>query len=162
MPLVQTLNQSGQPLTQQRIHYQVLLWQLPVSYSGYPKIYIYNLLVLDVAGTMALVLSQNDFTPAQLSSYLKKISSLITEDFTINNTGIFYNENKTVIDNAIDTGYKVKGRMDQKTLVNILYNYPSDGKENWIYGQSLSETSSLYSLASPLSALLFIITILVL
>ncbi|KAG2199498.1 hypothetical protein INT47_009952, partial [Mucor saturninus] len=109
-----------------------------------------------VAGTMALMLSQNDFSPAELASHLKKVSSLITENFTINNTGSFYNENKTVIDNAIDTGYKVKGRQNQKTLVNILYNYPTDGKENWIYGQALSQASEKYPLVAFISAIPFI------
>lgn len=109
---------------------------------------------------MALLLSERDFTPPQLANYLKRISSLVTEDFSINNTGTFYSENKTVVDNSIDMGYKVKGRMNKKTRVNILYNYPEDGKENWIYGQSLSQASSLiYSSASPLYALLFIITV---
>ncbi|KAI8067414.1 peptidase S8/S53 domain-containing protein [Thamnidium elegans] len=113
-----------------------------------------------VAGTMALFLSDRNFTPPQLANYMKRVSSLITENFTINNTGVFYNENKTVIDNAIDMGYKVKGRMNEKTRVNILYNYPTDGKENWIYGQSLSQASSLiYTLTLPLYALIFIITI---
>lgn len=107
---------------------------------------------------MALVLSENDFTPDQLSNYLKKVSSLITEDFTINNTGTYYNENKTVIDNAIDTGYKVKDRQGQKTFVNILYNYPNDGKENWIYGQALSEASS-FTLSPSLAALIFLVAV---
>lgn len=114
-----------------------------------------------VAGTMAIFLSQANYTPPQLGSYLKRISSLISEDFTINNTGTFYNENKTVIDNAIDTGYKVKGRMDKKTLVNILYNHPADGRENWIYGQSLSGATTLF-LSSPLALFFFIATLVIL
>ncbi|KAI8644566.1 peptidase S8/S53 domain-containing protein, partial [Parasitella parasitica] len=61
-----------------------------------------------VAGTMAIFLSQANYTPPQLISYIKRVSSLISEDFTIHNTGSFYNENKTVIDNSINTGYKVK------------------------------------------------------
>lgn len=113
---------------------------------------------------MAIFLSQANYTPPQLQSYIKRVSSLITEDFTINNTGTFYNENKTVVDNAVDTGYKVKDRMGSITLVNILYNHPEDGRENWIYGQSLSQASSLFttsSISSLLSALLFIIIIIV-
>lgn len=110
---------------------------------------------------MAIFLSQANYTPPQLASYLKRVSSLITEDFTINNTGAFYNENKTVIDNAIDTGYKVKGRMDKKTLVNILYNHPADGRENWIYGQSLNGATSLF-LSSPLALFFFIATLVLL
>lgn len=118
----------------------------------------------DVAGTMALMLSENDFSPAELASHIKKVSSLITENFTINNTGTFYNENKTVIDNAINTGYKVKGRQNQKTFVNILYNYPSDGKENWIYGQALSQASSTLknTFTSPFIAFIFLFIIFVL
>ena len=97
---------------------------------------------------MAIYLSQANYTPPELSNYLKRVSTLITEDFTINNTGTFYNENKTVIDNAIDTGYKVKGRMNQKTLVNILYNHPADGRENFIFGQSLSQAATSFTPSS--------------
>jgi cerevisin len=112
---------------------------------------------------MAIFLSQANYTPPQLQSYIKRISTLITENFTINNTGTFYNENKTVIDSAIDTGYKVNDRMGGITAVNILYNHPIDGRENWIYGQSLSQASSIFSTTSSLlSALLFIVTITVL
>lgn len=111
---------------------------------------------------MAIFLSQANYTPPELASYIKKVSSLITEDFTINNTGTFYNENKTVIDNAIDTGYKVKDRMNQKTLVNILYNHPADGRENWIYGQSLSQAATTLSSSSLFLVFIFIATLITL
>ncbi|KAI9478298.1 MAG: peptidase S8/S53 domain-containing protein [Benjaminiella poitrasii] len=110
-----------------------------------------------VAGTMAIFLSQDDYTPSQLMSYLKSVSTLLTEDFTINNTGSFYSENKTVVDNAIDKGYKVKDRMDQKTLVNILFSHPNDSQPFWIYGQSLSQATTTQHQTSSASLLLFII-----
>lgn len=114
---------------------------------------------------MAIFLSQKDYTPPQLISYMKKISTLITEDFTINNTGVFYNENKTVIDNAINTGYQVKDRMGQKTRVNILFTHPNDSRSLWIYGQSLSEAAhtivpavELSTISIILPTIIFIIT----
>jgi cerevisin len=118
---------------------------------------------------MAIFLSQNDYTPPQLVNYMKKVSTLITEDFTINNTGAFYSENKTVVDNAINTGYQVRGRMDQKTQVNILFSYPNDSQSVWIYGQSLSQASPsvIHSIESSsisiiLPAFIFIIAIITL
>ncbi|KAI7906052.1 peptidase S8/S53 domain-containing protein [Cokeromyces recurvatus] len=112
-----------------------------------------------VAGTMAIFLSQADYTPSQLMNYLKSVSTLITEDFTINNTGIFYSDNKTIIDNAIYTGYEVKDRMDRKTFVNVLFSQPNDSQPFWIYGQSLNQAASLQKFT--ISSLLFIITFLV-
>ncbi|KAF1804388.1 peptidase S8/S53 domain-containing protein [Mucor lusitanicus] len=95
-----------------------------------------------VAGTMAIFLSQANYTPPELQSYIKRVSSLMSQDFTINNTGSFYNENKTVLDNSINTGYKVKDRLGQKTLVNILFSHPNDSTPFWIYGQSLNQAST--------------------
>ncbi|KAI8988582.1 peptidase S8/S53 domain-containing protein [Mycotypha africana] len=92
-----------------------------------------------VAGAMAIFLSEANYTPIQLANYIKRVSSLITEDFTVNNTDTFYNENKTVIDNAIDIGYKVRGQQDKKTRVNILFTHPNDSQPFWIYGQTLSD-----------------------
>lgn len=110
---------------------------------------------------MAIFLSQTNYTPPQLASYLKRVSSLITEDFTINNTGSYYSENKTVIDNAIHTGYKVRGRQDEKTAVNILFSHPNDSTQFWIYGESLSEASSQSISTTLLAFLFFIVTLLV-
>ncbi|OBZ86926.1 Subtilisin-like protease 8 [Choanephora cucurbitarum] len=95
-----------------------------------------------VTGIMAIFLSEKDYTPAELSNYLKKYSSLISEDFAINNTGAYYNENKTVVDNAVTTGYKVPGRQDEKTFVNIAFSHPNDSQPFWIYGQALSNAVS--------------------
>lgn len=100
-------------------------------------------ITLDVAGTMAIFLSQANFTPPELATYLKNISTLRTEDFTINNTGAWYSENKTVIDNAIDVGYQVQNLMNQKTRVNLLYNHPHDGQQFWVYGRTLNSASIL-------------------
>ncbi|EPB86551.1 hypothetical protein HMPREF1544_06625 [Mucor circinelloides 1006PhL] len=113
-----------------------------------------------VAGTMAIFLSQTNYTPPQLQSYIKRVSSLMSQDFTINNTGSFYNENKTVLDNSINTGYKVKDSLGQKTLVNILFSHPNDSTPFWIYGQSLNQASTTHSpFIQPLFlALLFIVT----
>lgn len=91
---------------------------------------------------MAIFLSQANYTPPELQSYIKRVSSLMSQDFTINNTGSFYNENKTVLDNSINTGYKVKDRLGQKTLVNILFSHPNDSTPFWIYGQSLNQAST--------------------
>lgn len=109
---------------------------------------------------MAIFLSQTNYTPPQLQSYIKKVSSLMSQDFTINNTGSFYNENKTVLDNSIDTGYKVKDSLGQKTLVNILFSHPNDSTPFWIYGQSLNQASTTQRpFIQPLFlALLFIVT----
>ncbi|KAF7725838.1 serine protease [Apophysomyces ossiformis] len=56
-----------------------------------------------VAGAMALYLSQRDYTPAQLLGHIKHTSSLITQEFEIQNTD--NNPNKTVLDNAVTDGY---------------------------------------------------------
>ncbi|CEG71986.1 hypothetical protein RMATCC62417_07619 [Rhizopus microsporus] len=96
-----------------------------------------------VAGTMAIFLSQANFTPPELATYLKNVSTLRTEDFTINNTGTWYSENKTVVDNAIDVGYQVQNLMNQKTRVNLLYNHPQDGQQFWVYGRTLNSASIL-------------------
>lgn len=100
-------------------------------------------MTLDVAGTMAIFLSQANFTPPELATYLKNVSTLRTEDFTINNTGTWYSENKTVVDNAIDVGYQVQNLMNQKTRVNLLYNHPQDGQQFWVYGRTLNSASIL-------------------
>ncbi|KAI8369028.1 peptidase S8/S53 domain-containing protein [Blakeslea trispora] len=116
-----------------------------------------------VAGIMAIFLSQKDYTPAELSNYLKKTSSLISENFAINNTGSYYNENKTVVDNAIASGYKVPGRQDQKTLVNIAFSHPNDSQPFWIYGQALSDGTSMLNsqaitlIMAPLIAFLLLL-----
>ncbi|KAL9550941.1 hypothetical protein MBANPS3_004488 [Mucor bainieri] len=117
-----------------------------------------------VAGTMAIFLSQANYTPPELQSYVKRVSSLMSQDFTINNTGSFYNENKTVLDNSINTGYKVKDRLNQKTLVNILFSHPNDSTPFWIYGQSLNHASTTHksSIQPTFMALLFIVTFLAL
>lgn len=118
---------------------------------------------LDVAGTMAIFLSQTNYTPPELVNYLKSVSSLITENFIINNTGSYYSENKTVIDNAIDTGYKVAGRQDSLTAVNILFSHPNDSQQFWIYSETWNSATSSQSLSTTLFAFLtFIVTIFVL
>ncbi|KAI8875730.1 subtilisin-like protein [Backusella circina FSU 941] len=114
-----------------------------------------------VAGTMAIYLSQNNYTPASLSTYIKKVSSLITENFAINNTGSWYNENKTVIDNAINTGYKVPGLMDKQTRVNILFSHPVDGTQFWVFGQTMNAastiSSTLYSMTLVITAVFILL-----
>ncbi|KAI8334369.1 peptidase S8/S53 domain-containing protein [Chlamydoabsidia padenii] len=52
-----------------------------------------------VAGSMALFLAQADYTPFELSNYMKNISTLIYLDFAINDTD--GNTNKSILDNAI-------------------------------------------------------------
>ncbi|KAI9252662.1 peptidase S8/S53 domain-containing protein [Sporodiniella umbellata] len=89
-----------------------------------------------VTGTMAILLSEQNYTPLELANIIKNTSTLRTEDFVLNNTGIFYSENKTVVDNAIDLG--VPTLMSDKTRVNLLYSQPSDGDQFWIYGRALS------------------------
>lgn len=108
---------------------------------------------------MAIFLSENDYTPLQLATYIKNTSTLRTEDFTINNTGIYYSENKTVVDNAIDMGYQVENLMNQKTRVNLLYSHPSDGKPFWVYGRTLNAaTNHLLSFTSSAYTTVFILT----
>jgi cerevisin len=104
---------------------------------------------------MAIYLSQKNYTPANLSSYIKKVSSLITENFAINNTGSWYNENKTVVDNAINTGYKVTDLMGKQTRVNILFSHPVDGTQFWVFGQTTSAASTI---SSTLYFMTFVIT----
>ncbi|KAG0750033.1 hypothetical protein G6F57_005815 [Rhizopus arrhizus] len=112
-----------------------------------------------VAGAMAIFLSENDYTPLQLATYIKNTSTLRTEDFTINNTGTYYSENKTVVDNAIDMGYQAESLMNQKTRVNLLYSHPSDGKPFWVYGRTLNAaTNHLLSFPSSAYTTVFILT----
>lgn len=145
MLLEQISNLFGQHHQPLLIRSQAHQWQHLVS----TYLYFFCSVILitcstpDVAGTMAIFLSQANYTPPQLVSYVKRVSSLISEDFTINNTGSFYNENKTVLDNSINTGYKVKDKLGQKTLVNILFSHPNDSTPFWIYGQSLNQASAI-------------------
>ncbi|KAI8334355.1 peptidase S8/S53 domain-containing protein, partial [Chlamydoabsidia padenii] len=85
-----------------------------------------------VAGSMALFLAQADYTPFELSNYMKNISTLIYLDFAINDTD--GNTNKSILDNAIHQGFQVPLNDDSGTPVNILYTQPQDGQPLWIFG----------------------------
>ncbi|KAI9033903.1 peptidase S8/S53 domain-containing protein [Phycomyces nitens] len=105
-----------------------------------------------VAGAMALHLSQKDYSPEALVNHIKHTSSLITQDFTIINDPDNFNENKTVLDNSTDDGYRAQEAekyTKDATLVNILYTHPGDGKKLWILAQERSAGFSLSPLALP-------------
>ncbi|KAI8098946.1 peptidase S8/S53 domain-containing protein [Halteromyces radiatus] len=98
-----------------------------------------------VAGSMALFLAQADYTPFELSTYMKNISTLVYLEFAINNTD--GNANKSVLDNAIDTGVQSSssgGNVNHPfdTAVNILYTQPDDGQPLWAFGGQLSSVAS--------------------
>ncbi|CAO3589466.1 unnamed protein product [Absidia cylindrospora] len=96
-----------------------------------------------VAGSMALFLAQADYTPFELSNYMKSISSLIYMDFAINDTD--GNANKSVLDNAVDKGVEAQQNHPSSqvsTAVNILYSQPEDGQPLWIFGGQLSSSAS--------------------
>ncbi|KAI8381582.1 peptidase S8/S53 domain-containing protein [Radiomyces spectabilis] len=108
-----------------------------------------------VAGTMALFLSQADYTPFTLANHIKHVSSLITQEFTIDNSEPYYNENKTVLDNAVHDGYHVQGydtrNPNTSTVVNILFSHPVDGEQFWVFGQTLNRASTAsYALSTTL------------
>lgn len=82
---------------------------------------------------MALVLAKKAYTPAELQQYLKNVSSVVTENFDIDDMG---NNNKTILDNAIDSGWKVNGYDPNGTNANILFTHPTDGEQLWVFGTS--------------------------
>lgn len=97
-------------------------------------IYMYiTPLTLDVSGAMALVLAKKAYTPAELQQYLKNVSSVVTENFDIDDMG---NSNKTMLDNAVDSGWKVNGYNPNGTNANILFTHPTDGEQLWVFGTS--------------------------
>lgn len=104
-----------------------------------------------MSGAMALMLAKKAYTPAELQEYLKNVSSLITEEFDIDVMG---NNNKTVLDNALDSGWKVNGYDPNGTNVNILFTHPTDGEQLWVFGTSKTSDAKRalpYSLAMMLS-----------
>ena len=90
-------------------------------------------LVLDVSGALALMLAKKAYTPAEMQQYLKNVSSLVTENFDIDDMG---NDNKTVLDNAINSGWKSTHYNTSGTNANILFTHPTDGEQLWVFGTS--------------------------
>ncbi|CAO3629488.1 unnamed protein product [Cunninghamella blakesleeana] len=103
-----------------------------------------------VTGAMALLLSENDYTPYELAQALKRSSSLINLDFPINDTD--GNPNKTVLDNAINMGYQmqqVDSNQRYNTPINVLFAKPEDGGPVWAFGgKMISQANSHYYLNS--------------
>src|ERR1700730_16334155 len=94
------------------------------------------LLRLDAAGVMALYLSQADYNTSELITHIHHTSTLLREDFLINNGNPITNPNETVLDKATGEGYKVTNKnipVNGSTLVNILFNHPIDNKTLLIY-----------------------------
>ncbi|KAI9498438.1 peptidase S8/S53 domain-containing protein [Zychaea mexicana] len=94
-----------------------------------------------VTGVMALFLSQSDYTPSKLQQHVKHVSSQIRNDFEIDVMG---NGNKTVADNSINDGYRVKG-YNGSTLANLLYNHPVDGTATFIFRTASKASTTLTS-----------------
>ncbi|KAI8068664.1 peptidase S8/S53 domain-containing protein [Gongronella butleri] len=103
-----------------------------------------------VAGAMALYLADSDYTPAQLLTHLQTTSSLMTLDFSINNTD--NNPNKSVLDNGVSMGVPVAATYQQQfnTSLNVLYTSPNDGQATWIYGNQIPNHAALSSQTSLL------------
>jgi hypothetical protein len=113
------------------------------------------LLRLDAAGVMALYLSQADYNTSELIKHIHHTSTLLREDFLINNGTAITNPNETVLDNATGDGYIVTNNnipVNESTLVNILYNHPMDNKQLLIYDQPVQGAAS--SMTVKLSTLL--------
>ncbi|KAI7883255.1 subtilisin-like protein [Lichtheimia hyalospora FSU 10163] len=86
-----------------------------------------------VSGALALMLAKKAYTPAEMQQYLKNVSSLVTENFDIDDMG---NSNKTVLDNAINSGWKSTRYNASGTNANILFTHPTDGEQLWVFGTS--------------------------
>ncbi|KAI9311728.1 peptidase S8/S53 domain-containing protein, partial [Dichotomocladium elegans] len=86
-----------------------------------------------VAGAIALFLAEKDYTPDEMQYHLKHVSSLVNEQFVIDDMG---NANKTVLDNAIHNGWKTSNYRDSGTIANLLFTHPDDGGQLWVYGTS--------------------------
>ncbi|KAI9287686.1 peptidase S8/S53 domain-containing protein [Umbelopsis sp. AD052] len=101
------------------------------------------------AGVMALYLSQQNYNTSDLINYMKHVSTLIREDFLINNGTAIANVNETVLDNGTDDGYKASNPnilVNESTPANILYNHPMDDKQLLIYDQPIpGAATSLHS-----------------
>ncbi|CAO3647361.1 unnamed protein product [Cunninghamella echinulata] len=108
-----------------------------------------------VAGAMALLLSEKDYTPYELANQIKSMSSLINLDFAINDTD--GNPNKTVLDNAIHIGnpmQQVNNAQTFNTPINILYTQPNDGGPIWAFGgQMINHAHSLSTKSNFISLL---------
>jgi hypothetical protein len=99
----------------------------------------------DAAGVMALYLSENNYNTSELIQYMKHVSTLLREDFLINNGSAIKNPNETVLDNGVTDGYKVTNpniNVNESTPANILYNHPMDDKQVLVYDQPVQGASS--------------------
>ncbi|KAH8555846.1 peptidase S8/S53 domain-containing protein [Umbelopsis sp. PMI_123] len=97
------------------------------------------------AGVMALYLSENNYNTSELIQYMKHVSTLLREDFLINNGSAIKNPNETVLDNGVTDGYKVTNpniNVNESTPANILYNHPMDDKQVLVYDQPVQGASS--------------------
>jgi hypothetical protein len=98
---------------------------------------------------MALYLSQQNYNTSELISYMKHVSTLIREDFLINNGSAIANTNETVLDNGTSDGYKTSNPnilVNESTPANILFNHPMDDKQVLIYDQPIpGAAASLHS-----------------
>ncbi|CAM0140903.1 hypothetical protein VKS41_003578 [Umbelopsis sp. WA50703] len=114
------------------------------------------------AGTMALFLSQTNYTPSSLIQHMKHVSTLLNEDFLLNSTT---NQNETVLDNATGDGYNSTNPnipMNESTLVNILYNHPTDNQSLLVYDQPVlgAASTTVVGLTSTISLVLACILLL--
>lgn len=94
---------------------------------------------------MALILAENDYTPDELSEYLKNTSTL-----TSNNRGLV-----TEIDNSIGQGSsadKNSSSFRPTSDFNIVYTNPSNNQQ-WITFQGINHASSS-SIPHPLFIIL--------
>lgn len=102
---------------------------------------------------MALYLSQQNYNTSELINYMKHVSTLIREDFLINNGSAIANVNETVLDNGTSDGYKAANPnilVNESTPANILFNHPMDDKQVLIYDQPIpGAAASLH--ATPLA-----------
>jgi hypothetical protein len=106
---------------------------------------LYNFF-LDAAGVMAIFLSQANYTTSSLIKHIKHVSTLLREDFLINNGKPITNPNETVLDNGITDGYNSTNPnipVNESTLVNILYNHPVDNQTILVYDQPVQGASSI-------------------
>jgi hypothetical protein len=94
---------------------------------------------------MALYLSQSNYNTSELINYMTHVSTLIREDFLINNGSAIANINETVLDNGVSDGYKVPNSnilVNESTPANILFNHPMDNKQLLIYDQPIPGAAS--------------------
>jgi hypothetical protein len=111
---------------------------------------------------MALFLSQTNYTPSSLIQHMKHVSTLLNEDFLLNSTT---NQNETVLDNATGDGYNSTNPnipMNESTLVNILYNHPTDNQSLLVYDQPVlgAASTTVVGLTSTISLVLACILLL--